>query len=150
MRVLLLAVAAGLLASGTAFAAEKPVNFWVAKGAALETDNVKLVAIGQQAGKTKLSKSCGKEGQFERWTAMTSDRGGGVPQMVSIVSEPLPANGAKLSSLRVEGECTVGQTTWVKYSGVMDKTKPAASTKAKPAATPKKDEKKKDDKKKSN
>jgi hypothetical protein len=115
----------------------KPITFWVPSGTPLDVTNVKITTIGKLPMKVKLGKSCaGKAGNFQAWDALSIDMRGTQTEQVSVVADGIPANAETLASLRVEGTCTEGGTTWTKYSGVLEVPK-AVKAKSTPRPTPK-------------
>lgn len=117
-----LILAAGLaLMPGRVVAADKAVTFWT--NVEIETTDEKLVTIDKLHGKQKMGKACaGKAASFDHWTVLTADATGTrAAQVVEIVAAGIPNHGAKVSSIRAEGECKDGSTKWLKYSGVIDK-----------------------------
>lgn len=133
-------LAAVMLASTAAAESRQEVTFWVSSRIEIDLANTKIAAVSK-VGKIKLGKACaGTAGQFQLWQAMSVDpRGGRDGEIVEIVSNGVPASAEVLASLRVEGTCTEGKTTWTKYSGIVEKGKPKPRAKptAKPAATAK-------------
>lgn len=156
-----LAVASAILAAGSyaaaagaASAADKSTMFWVRSDVPLDATDEKVVTVEKLPGKVKLGSACGSPGSTDHWTAATADSTGRRPvQLVEVVGAGVSKHGSVISSIRVEGECKQANgTKWVKYSGVVDRTRPAAAAPAgtaqpATAATPKPAPKKGDAKK---
>lgn len=143
------ALAAALLApSGTASAAnEKDVTtmFFLPAGTNLQTETLRLVVTSKSAGKVKLKSCTSKDAKSAMWNFIGVD-GRGNALILTGAAPDIKKAGGELTSIRAEGECKEGGTTWLKYSGVLSKEKPTAGGNPATAATPKpKDDGKKKD-----